>query len=88
MQLPWVYIYECVCVHWCGCTYLLYLQKYVCSAYLNASLDIHVGERAQVPGGWTEAVAVHKGLGRELLAHSLSTSSGLMSTIFPIQGGK
>lgn len=47
-----------------------------------------MGERAQAPGGWAEAVAVHKGLGRELLAHSLSSSSGLISTLSPTQGGK
>lgn len=84
--------YMNVCVHWCDRTYLLYLQKYICSAPLNVCMDIYMGDCAQVPGGWTEAVAVHKAWGsvwgRELSAHSLSISSGLVSTVFPVWGGK
>ena len=47
---------------------------------------VHVGERAQVPGGWAEAVAMHKGWesvwGRQLFAHSLCTTSDLISSYF------
>lgn len=89
MQLPCGYIYECGWV-----LVWLYLPALFAKVYLLSTprMLVWVVEHAQVPGSWTEAVAIHRGRdsvwGRGLLAHSLSTSTNLISTVFPTWGRK